>query len=235
MLPGSASWCRRWLSTPSLTPPQRTAVWSTSAASPRTRLSQTGGLMQPLKERSTSWPRTWLSTSRHLKSGTHHNVIKLSYLHSPQGELRVAWLDLVTGSCKGKMCRNHFNLQTSQHQAAGPGGRDRWEPVWGKFHISNRLGDISEVAAAVTFLASNDAAFINATDLKVRLQTGSVTMLLSRRLMVATGPWVLRASVTRVALRGLRNEMRTVMEGNLLNMQMKWMTYLIQWYVLIWY
>ena len=30
-----------------------------------------------------------------------------------------------------------------------------------------RLGEMSEVAAAVTFLASKDAAFINATDLKV--------------------------------------------------------------------
>ena len=55
-------------------------------------------------------------------------------------------------------------------KAAGEGGRERWEPVWGKFHISDRLGDIAEVAAAVTFLASNDAAFINATDLKVRNQ-----------------------------------------------------------------
>ena len=42
--------------------------------------------------------------------------------------------------------------------------------MWGKFHIANRIGDISEVAAAVTFLASKDAAFINATDLKVALE-----------------------------------------------------------------
>jgi len=39
--------------------------------------------------------------------------------------------------------------------------------AWGKFHMSNRLGEMSEVAAAVTFLASKDASFINATDLKV--------------------------------------------------------------------
>merc|ERR1719412_2023189 len=45
--------------------------------------------------------------------------------------------------------------------------RDKWEPIWGKFHICNRLGELSEVAAAVTFLASKDAAFVNATDLKV--------------------------------------------------------------------
>ena len=66
---------------------------------------------------------------------------------------------------------------TTLHQAA-TGGREKWEPVWGKFHISNRsvimmvvtvtrLGEMAEVAAAVAFLASKDAAFVNATDLKV--------------------------------------------------------------------
>ena len=34
-------------------------------------------------------------------------------------------------------------------------------------NIYFRLGEMSEVAAAVTFLASKDASFINATDLKV--------------------------------------------------------------------
>ena len=72
-------------------------------------------------------------------------------------------------------------------KAAGEGGRERWEPVWGKFHISNRLGDIAEVAAAVTFLASNDAAFINATDLKVVLQAIIVLYPDLLRLMVAMG------------------------------------------------
>ena len=52
-------------------------------------------------------------------------------------------------------------------KAAG-GERAKWEPVWGRFHISGRLGEMAEVAAAVTFLASADATFINATDLKVR-------------------------------------------------------------------
>jgi len=52
-------------------------------------------------------------------------------------------------------------------KAAEDGGREKWEPIWGKFHISNRLGEMSEVAGAVTFLASLDASFVNATDLKV--------------------------------------------------------------------
>ncbi|XP_023329194.1 estradiol 17-beta-dehydrogenase 8 isoform X2 [Eurytemora carolleeae] len=50
---------------------------------------------------------------------------------------------------------------------AANGDREKWEPIWGKFHINGRLGEMSEVAAAVSFLASEDAAFINATDLKV--------------------------------------------------------------------
>jgi hypothetical protein len=44
--------------------------------------------------------------------------------------------------------------------------------VWGRFHICGRLGEMAEVAAAVTFLASADAAFINATDLKVMMELG---------------------------------------------------------------
>jgi len=52
-------------------------------------------------------------------------------------------------------------------KAAAEGGRDKWEPVWGKFAISGRLGEMAEVGAAVAFLASADAAFVNASDLKV--------------------------------------------------------------------
>lgn len=52
-------------------------------------------------------------------------------------------------------------------KAAGEGGRKKWEPVWGPFHMAGRLGEMSEVAAAIAFLASKDASFVNATDLKV--------------------------------------------------------------------
>lgn len=52
-------------------------------------------------------------------------------------------------------------------KAAHEGGRKKWEPIWGKFHISNRLGEMSEVAGAAAFLCSKDALFVNATDLKV--------------------------------------------------------------------
>lgn len=52
-------------------------------------------------------------------------------------------------------------------KAAGAGGRDRWEPVWGAFHMARRLAECSEVAAAICFLLSDDASFVTAADLPV--------------------------------------------------------------------
>jgi NAD(P)-dependent dehydrogenase (short-subunit alcohol dehydrogenase family) len=51
-------------------------------------------------------------------------------------------------------------------KAAG-GDRDKWEPVWGQFHMLERCGDPVEVAAAILFLLSDDASFITAADLPV--------------------------------------------------------------------
>ena len=51
-------------------------------------------------------------------------------------------------------------------KAAG-GDREKWEPVWGPFHMPRRLCETSEVAAAICFLLSDDASFITATDLPV--------------------------------------------------------------------
>jgi len=47
------------------------------------------------------------------------------------------------------------------------GGREKWDPVWGEFHMLRRCGEPVEVAAATLFLLSEDAAFITATDLAV--------------------------------------------------------------------
>lgn len=51
-------------------------------------------------------------------------------------------------------------------KAAG-GDREKWEPVWGPFHMLRRLCETSEVATAICFLLSEDASFITGTDLPV--------------------------------------------------------------------
>ena len=47
------------------------------------------------------------------------------------------------------------------------GGREKWDPIWGEFHMLRRCGEPVEVAAATLFLLSDDAAFITASDLAV--------------------------------------------------------------------
>jgi NAD(P)-dependent dehydrogenase (short-subunit alcohol dehydrogenase family) len=47
------------------------------------------------------------------------------------------------------------------------GGREKWDPIWGEFHMLSRCGEPVEVAAGTLFLLSDDAAFITATDLAV--------------------------------------------------------------------
>ena len=50
---------------------------------------------------------------------------------------------------------------------AAAGGREKWEPIWGPFHMPRRFSECSEIAAAICFLLSEDASFITATDLPV--------------------------------------------------------------------
>jgi NAD(P)-dependent dehydrogenase (short-subunit alcohol dehydrogenase family) len=47
------------------------------------------------------------------------------------------------------------------------GGREKWEPEWGKYHFLRRCGESIECAAPMLFLLSEDASFITGTDLPI--------------------------------------------------------------------
>jgi len=47
------------------------------------------------------------------------------------------------------------------------GGREKWEPIWGKYHMQKRLGEPVEYAGPTLFLLSDDASFITGTDLPI--------------------------------------------------------------------
>ena len=49
----------------------------------------------------------------------------------------------------------------------GGGGREKWDPIWGQYHMLERCGEPVECAGPTLFLLSDDASFITATDLPV--------------------------------------------------------------------
>ena len=55
------------------------------------------------------------------------------------------------------------------HKAADidGGGREKWDPIWGEYHMLRRCGEPVECAGPTLFLLSDDASFITATDLAV--------------------------------------------------------------------
>ncbi len=58
-------------------------------------------------------------------------------------------------------------IWTPEVAKAAQGDREKWEPIWGKFHMLRRLGEPREVARAILFLCSDDASFITGTELNV--------------------------------------------------------------------
>lgn len=51
--------------------------------------------------------------------------------------------------------------------AQAAGGRQKWGPIWGQYHMLRRCGEVDEVALPILFLLSDEASFITGTDLPV--------------------------------------------------------------------
>ncbi len=58
-------------------------------------------------------------------------------------------------------------IWTREVAKAANGNKEKWEPVWGKFHLLRRLGDAKECAGPTAFLLSDEASFITGADLFV--------------------------------------------------------------------
>jgi NAD(P)-dependent dehydrogenase (short-subunit alcohol dehydrogenase family) len=58
-------------------------------------------------------------------------------------------------------------IWTPEVQKAADGDREKWEPIWGRYHMLRRLGDPREVARVILFLCSEDASFVTGSELRV--------------------------------------------------------------------
>lgn len=58
-------------------------------------------------------------------------------------------------------------IWTREVEKAAVGGRDKWEPAWGRYAMLRRLGETTEVAAPIAFLLSDAASFITGTELAI--------------------------------------------------------------------
>lgn len=91
-----------------------------------------------------------------------YNATKAAILALTRGQA----LDLARSGIRVNAVSPGWIWTTEVARAAG-GDRATWEPVWGKYHMLERLGEPSEVASAVLFLSSPEASFITGTELMV--------------------------------------------------------------------
>ncbi len=60
-----------------------------------------------------------------------------------------------------------WSNETDKAAILDGGGRAKWEPVWGRYHMLRRMGQAIEVARPTLFLLSDDASFITGATLMV--------------------------------------------------------------------
>lgn len=58
-------------------------------------------------------------------------------------------------------------IWTREVDKAAGGDREKYDPIWGQYHMLGRMGHPVEIAGPVLFLLSDDASFITGTDLPV--------------------------------------------------------------------
>ncbi len=58
-------------------------------------------------------------------------------------------------------------IWTREVDKAAGGDREKWGPVWGKFHMLRRLGTVEECASVTAFLLSDEAWFVTSAELMV--------------------------------------------------------------------
>jgi NAD(P)-dependent dehydrogenase (short-subunit alcohol dehydrogenase family) len=58
-------------------------------------------------------------------------------------------------------------IWTREVDKAAGGDRAKWGPIWDKFHMLRRLGEVEECAGPVAFLLSDEASFITAAEVMV--------------------------------------------------------------------
>jgi hypothetical protein len=75
-------------------------------------------------------------------------------------------LDLVSYGIRVNSVSPGWIWTRVEENAAGS-ERAKWQSIWGRYHMMERCGEPVEVAAAILFLLSDDAAFITAADLLV--------------------------------------------------------------------
>lgn len=58
-------------------------------------------------------------------------------------------------------------IWTPEVEKAAAGNREKWEPIWGRYHMLRRLGEPREVARVILFLCSDAASFVTGAEIPV--------------------------------------------------------------------